>query len=132
MYGQAIQKVSDTYWSTELCPDSYTPNLYRTLQTQNRNTKSFWDWFNKEKPEMIKLVSSIHIFNFFIAVKADIFVGVRGSTYSTDAFSCRYYQHKEDDDMVDSRTSGGGENYIVGPEGIKRLYGPPKSHSKCK
>ena len=70
---------------------------------------------------MIKLVSSIHIFNFFIAVKADIFVGVRGSTYSTDAFSCRYYQHKEDDDMVDNRTSGGGE---LG--GNKTIVWPPK------
>ena len=66
-----------------------------------------------------ELVASI--INFFTAVNADIFVGVRGSSYSTDVFSVRYYQHKEDTGRV--------ENYIVGTEGIGRLYGPPPPHS---
>jgi len=59
--------------------------------------------------------------NFFTAIKADTFIGVRGSSYSTDVFSVRYYQHKEE----------GGEraNYILGPEGIKRVHGPPAPHS---
>ncbi|KAL7533806.1 hypothetical protein ACHAXR_005457 [Thalassiosira sp. AJA248-18] len=67
---------------------------------------------------VIELVASI--INFFTLVNADIFVGVKGSTYSTDAFSVRYYQHKEE---------GGGENYIVGPDGIQRLYGPAPPHA---
>mmetsp|Transcript_34293 Transcript_34293/g.63110 ORF Transcript_34293/g.63110 Transcript_34293/m.63110 type:complete len:553 (+) Transcript_34293:40-1698(+) len=67
---------------------------------------------------VLELVASI--INFFTAVKAEIFVGVKGSTYSTDVFSVRYYQHKEE---------GGGENYIVGPGGIERLYGPAAPHA---
>lgn len=67
---------------------------------------------------VLELVASI--INFFTAVKADIFVGVKGSTYSTDVFSVRYYQQKEE---------GGGENYIVGPNGIERLYGPAAPHA---
>jgi hypothetical protein len=67
---------------------------------------------------VLELVASI--INFFTAVKADIFVGVRGSSFSTDVFSVRYYQHKN---------LGGLENYILGPDGIQRLYGPPPPHS---
>ena len=68
----------------------------------------------------LELVASI--INFFTAVKADIFVGVKGSSFSTDVFSARYYQSK-------SRREGLVESYIIGPDGIQRLYGPPPSHS---
>ena len=64
------------------------------------------------------LVASV--INFFTAVNADIFVGVRGSSYSTDVISARYYQSKD---------KSGLENYIVGPEGIERIYGPAPPHS---
>jgi len=67
---------------------------------------------------VLEMVASV--INFFTAVKAEIFVGVTGSSYSTDVFSVRYYQQKEE---------GGGENYIVGPNGIERLYGPAAPHS---
>lgn len=67
-----------------------------------------------------ELVASI--INFFTLVNADIFVGVKGSTYSTDAFSVRYYKQKDADGTW-------AKNYIVGPEGISRLYGPAAPHS---
>ncbi|KAL3771644.1 hypothetical protein ACHAW5_007346 [Stephanodiscus triporus] len=67
---------------------------------------------------VLELVASI--INFFTAVKADIFVGVRGSSFSTDVFSVRYYQHKN---------LGRLENYIIGPDGIHQLHGPPPPHS---
>merc|ERR1712228_160604 len=67
---------------------------------------------------VLELVASI--INFFIAVKANIFLGVKGSTYSTDVFSVRYYQQKDE---------GGGENYIVRRDGIVRLYGPAAPHA---
>jgi len=67
---------------------------------------------------VLEVVASI--INFFTAVKAEIFVGVKGSTFSMDVFSVRYYQHKDE---------GGGENYIVGPNGIERLYGPAAPHA---
>lgn len=68
----------------------------------------------------LELVASI--INFFTAVKADIFVGVKGSSFSTDVFSARYYQSQ-------SRGEKLVESYIIGPDGIQRLYGPPPSHS---
>lgn len=65
-----------------------------------------------------ELVASI--LHFWIAAQAEIFVGVKGSSYSTDVFSVRYYRHKWD---------GGGENYVVGPQGLARLYGPAAPHT---
>jgi len=70
---------------------------------------------------VLELVASI--INFFTAIRADIFVGVRGSTYSTDAFSVRYYQRKEEEEER-GRSESSVENFIVGPQGIERLYGP--------
>ncbi|KAL7462925.1 hypothetical protein ACHAXS_003300 [Conticribra weissflogii] len=61
-----------------------------------------------------ELVASI--INFFTAVKADKFVGVRGSSYSTDVFSVRYYMHQT-------------RNYLLGPGGIEEVVGPPRPHS---
>jgi len=87
------------------------PRLHNGKHEQN--TSAF------DTPEslgVLELVGSV--INFFLLVQADIFVGVKGSTYSTDAFSVRYYQ-------------GGKENYIVGPDGIERLYGSQQPHTKC-
>jgi len=86
----------------------------RLHNKQEQNTSAF------DTPEslgVLELVGSV--INFFLLVQADIFIGVKGSTYSTDAFSVRYYQ-------------GERENYIVGPDqGIVRLYGPQEPHTKC-
>mmetsp|Transcript_14942 Transcript_14942/g.22517 ORF Transcript_14942/g.22517 Transcript_14942/m.22517 type:complete len:572 (-) Transcript_14942:203-1918(-) len=60
------------------------------------------------------LVASI--VDFFTIIEADRFVGVKGSSFSTDLFSVRYYMGKRG-------------NYILGPEGVEELVGPPPSHS---
>ena len=67
-----------------------------------------------EHTGVLELIASI--INFFTAVEADAFVGVRGSSYSTDVISVRWYLKK-------------GDNYIVGPTGIRQLYGPSPPHS---
>ena len=83
----------------------------------NNNASSATNFVSVVDLGVIELVASI--IDFFTAVSADIFVGVKGSTFSTDVSSVRYYQHKED---------GGGENYVVGPYGIERRFGPPAPH----
>mmetsp|Transcript_25298 Transcript_25298/g.39712 ORF Transcript_25298/g.39712 Transcript_25298/m.39712 type:complete len:504 (-) Transcript_25298:343-1854(-) len=60
------------------------------------------------------LVASI--VNFFTIIEADRFVGVKGSSFSTDLFSVRYYMGK-------------GGNYILSAEGVEELVGPPPPHS---
>ncbi|KAL3809816.1 hypothetical protein ACHAXA_002386 [Cyclostephanos tholiformis] len=67
---------------------------------------------------VLELVASI--INFFTAVRADVFLGVRGSSFSTDVFSVRYYQRNKLARL---------ENYIIGRDGIQQLYGPPPPHS---
>eukprot|EP00985_Skeletonema_marinoi_P011324 scaffold5371_cov190-Skeletonema_marinoi.AAC.2 len=63
-----------------------------------------------------ELVASV--VNFFTALEADAFVGVRGSTFSQDVFSVRYYQHQDRGDGV------GENNFVVGPNGMRQLFGP--------
>lgn len=60
------------------------------------------------------LVASI--VNFFTIIEADRFVGVKGSSFSTDLFSVRYYMGK-------------GGNYILSAEGVEEMVGPPPPHS---
>ena len=54
--------------------------------------------------------------NFFTIIEAQKFVGVKGSSFSTDLFAVRYYMGK-------------GNNYILSPEGVTELHGPPPGHS---
>ena len=88
------------------------PKLHNGKHEQN--TSAF------DTPESLGVLELIgSVINFFLLVQADIFVGVKGSSYSTDALSVRYYQ-------------GERENYIVGPDqGIERLYGSQQPHTKC-
>ena len=81
---------------------------------------------NDDGPEFVtaaslgvtELVASV--VNFFTALKADTFVGVRGSTFSQDVFSVRYYQHQDS-----STGRGGGENnFVVEPLETRQLFGP--------
>ena len=60
------------------------------------------------------LVASI--VDFFTIIEADRFVGVKGSSFSTDLFAVRYYNGKR-------------SNYILSREGIEELVGPPPPHS---
>ena len=83
-----------------------------------------------ESQGAVELVASI--INFFTAVRADAFVGVRGSSYSTDVFSARYYLHQEsstEEGENDNNIIGGEQNHVLGPEGIEQLIGPPPPHS---
>ncbi|KAL3939305.1 MAG: hypothetical protein SGBAC_005947 [Bacillariaceae sp.] len=59
--------------------------------------------------------------NFHIATEAAIFVGVTGSSWSTDVWTTRYYQGK------------GAANFQYTPDGIKPvgIDGLPPSHDNC-
>jgi hypothetical protein len=59
------------------------------------------------------------VINYFTLVRADIFVGVRGSSFSTDVFSARYYNSQTEGYV------GRAKSYIVGRQGIEELFGPP-------
>jgi hypothetical protein len=76
--------------------------------------------FTAESRGVVELVASI--INFFTSVSADVFIGVKGSSFSTDVFAVRHYLSKE-------RAELHGGNYIIGPGGIEELVGPPKVHS---
>jgi hypothetical protein len=76
--------------------------------------------FSAESLGVIELVASI--IDFFTSVTANVFVGVKGSTFSTDVFAVRHYLNK------DAAILQGG-NYIIGPSGIEELVGPPRVHS---
>jgi len=62
------------------------------------------------------------VVNFYIATEALAFVGVRGSSYSTDIWTTRFHQGK------------GRMNFEYTPEGIKRIPngGLPPPHHNCK
>ena len=66
-----------------------------------------------------ELVASV--VNFFTVLQADAFVGVRGSSFSQDVMSVRYYQHL---DRGGSGDGGGENNFVVGPGGMRQLFGP--------
>jgi len=66
-----------------------------------------------------ELVASV--VNFFTALQADAFVGVRGSTFSQDVMSVRYYQHQ---DRGGDGDGGGENNFVLGTKGMRQLFGP--------
>lgn len=59
------------------------------------------------------------VLNFHVAVSADVFVGVKGSSYSTDVLTTRYWLGK------------GDANYRYTKTGIDRVQGLPEPHGKC-
>lgn len=67
------------------------------------------------------IVSSV--IDFFISVKAPLFIGVRGSSFSTDIFAVRHYLNKDKGVLHGENYRA---NYIIGPEGIEELIGPPQ------
>eukprot|EP00540_Astrosyne_radiata_P022903 CAMPEP_0116862804 /NCGR_PEP_ID=MMETSP0418-20121206/23848_1 /TAXON_ID=1158023 /ORGANISM="Astrosyne radiata, Strain 13vi08-1A" /LENGTH=167 /DNA_ID=CAMNT_0004497711 /DNA_START=54 /DNA_END=557 /DNA_ORIENTATION=+ len=72
-----------------------------------------------EAPKFGSLLQSI--VNFYIATESKAFVGVRGSSYSTDIWTTRYHQGR------------GLQNYEYTTEEIKRLEnnGLPPTHKFC-
>ena len=77
--------------------------------------------FSAESQGVVELVAQV--INFFTSVIADVFIGVRGSSFSTDVFAVRYYLSKD-------ATPFFSGNYIMSPDGIEELIGPPRVH-KC-
>eukprot|EP00980_Cylindrotheca_fusiformis_P029659 scaffold23670_cov113-Cylindrotheca_fusiformis.AAC.2 len=61
------------------------------------------------------------VINFYIATEATVFVGVSGSSWSTDVWTTRYYQGK------------GEQNYQYTPNGIIPVAngGLPPTHGNC-
>ena len=59
--------------------------------------------------------------NFYLMTSAKVFIGVRGSSYSVDVWTTRYYQGK------------GRHNYAYTPKGIVPIEngGLPAAHVKC-
>lgn len=63
------------------------------------------------------------VLNFWLAVRADVFVGVQKSSWSTDVWTTRYYMGK------------GGRNFeYTSTKGIRPIgnAGLPKPHTNCK
>ena len=79
--------------------------------------------YYRENPDSIDYGSVVQsMVNFYIATAATAFVGVRGSSYSTDIWTTRYHQAK------------GHSNYEYTPKGIVAMVndGLPPAHTNCK
>jgi hypothetical protein len=80
------------------------------------------DKYYSEHPHSIDYGSLLQsVVNFYIATEAKAFVGVRGSSYSTDIWTTRYHQGK------------GDSNYEYTKEGIVKMGngGLPPMHTNC-
>lgn len=81
------------------------------------------DYYYSLNPNAIDYGSTLQsMINFHVATEASIFVGVRGSSYSTDIWTTRFHLGK------------GESNYEYTPSGIIRIDngGLPPPHSNCK
>lgn len=56
------------------------------------------------------------VLNFFLAVEADVFIGTRVLSYSTDVIATRFFRNLT-------------ENYFYMPHGLERAYDPVKDHA---
>ena len=73
--------------------------------------------FTSESQGVTELTESI--INFFTSVAAaPAFIGVRGSSFSTEVFAVRHYLNKD-------KAALHGENFIIGLGGLEELVGPP-------
>jgi len=81
------------------------------------------DKYYKQNPNTIDYGSLLQsVVNFYVATEAKAFVGVRGSSYSTDIWTTRYHQGK------------GDRNYEYTRKGIILMEngGLPPKHTDCK
>ena len=80
-------------------------------------------WYDSQKEVPKDYYGSLvpSVINFYLATEATIFVGVLGSSWSTDVWTTRFYQGK------------GGMNFQYTPTGIKPvgIDGLPPSHDNC-
>ena len=80
------------------------------------------DQYYKDHPESINYGQLLQsMMNFFIATESTVFVGVRGSSYSTDIWTTRFHQGK------------GAQNYEYTLDGIQLMEngGLPPPHKNC-
>ena len=80
------------------------------------------DQYYQKHPNSLDYGSLLQsVVNFYIATEATAFVGVRGSSYSTDIWTTRYHQGK------------GESNFEYTPEGIVAMAngGLPPKHTNC-
>jgi hypothetical protein len=80
------------------------------------------DKFYSAHPDSIDYGSLLQsVVNFYIATEAKAFIGVRGSSYSTDIWTTRYHQGK------------GDTNYEYTKDGVVKLDngGLPPMHTNC-
>jgi hypothetical protein len=90
------------------------PNVYECGQTLLQD-------FYHSHPDFLHRGTLLEsVINFQIAVDADVFVGVAGSSYSTDVLRTRYF--------IGKRT----ENYRYTKTGVERVKGLVKPHTDCK
>jgi hypothetical protein len=77
--------------------------------------------YYESHPEVVDHGSLLHsVVNFDLAVNADVFIGVRSSSYSTDVLTSRYYMGK------------GNQNYrYTKTDHIEKVEGLPEPHSNC-
>lgn len=61
------------------------------------------------------------VMNFYIATEAEVFIGTKGSSWSTDVWTTRYYQGKGDRNFKYTK-----EGIVPIPDG-----GLPKPHGNC-
>lgn len=99
------------------------------LQNQGRlpvfecGQQALQDYYYNLNPNAIDYGSTLQsMINFHVATEASIFVGVRGSSYSTDIWTTRFHLGK------------GDSNYEYTPGGIIQIDngGLPPPHSNCK
>jgi hypothetical protein len=100
------------------------------LQGNNNNSltvfecgRQWTDRYYEQHPNSIRYGGLLDsVLNFYISTEAPVFVGVRGSSYSTDIWTTRYHQGK------------GQFNYEYTPDGIKPIPngGLPPPHGNCR
>ena len=101
-----------------------TPQLFQDLQ-QNLPVfecgERFVENFYATHPHVPNHGSLLNsVLNFYVAVNADVFVGVKHSSYSTDVLTTRFWLGK------------GDANYRYTQKGIERIDGLPEPHTNCK
>ena len=120
---QTLNIVTGQNTSETLAADN-TRQLFRVLQKNlpvfecgGRFVENFYAT-HPDVPSHGALLNAV--INFHLAVYADYFIGVKGSSFSTDVLTTRYWLGK------------GDTNYRYTQTGIERVQGLPEPHGLCK
>ena len=116
-HADANLETLNRYVGNETTPGEKLGQL-EVFECGERLLQDFYD----ENPDVMDHGSLLQsVVNFHLAVHSDIFVGVRGSSYSTDVWTTRYYLGK------------GKTNYHYTRDGIEPVErsGLPRPHRNC-